>query len=89
MREGGRTGFTALVCAVWLFLSSFLSPLFGQIPSIATSPILVLVGVLIFASAVSDIEWEDYSESIPVLTTITIMPFTSNIACEWWVGFDV
>ncbi|PSC74630.1 adenine guanine permease AZG1 [Micractinium conductrix] len=80
MREGGRTGFAAVVCAVLFFLSSFLSPLFGQIPSIATSPILVLVGVLIFASAVSDINWEDYTEAIPVLVTITIMPFTSNIA---------
>lgn len=80
MREGGRTGFAAVVCAVLFFLSSFLSPLFGQIPTIATSPILVLVGVLIFASAVGDLNWEDYTEGIPALVTVTIMPFTSNIA---------
>ncbi|KAL4858275.1 Adenine/guanine permease AZG1 [Chlorella vulgaris] len=80
MREGGRTGFAALVCAILFFLASFLSPLFGQIPSIATSPILVLVGVLIFASSVPDINWDDYTDVIPVLVTTTIMPFTSNIA---------
>jgi hypothetical protein len=52
-------GFAAVVAAILFFLATFLSPLFGQIPQIATSPILVLVGVLIFASAVGDIDWED------------------------------
>lgn len=42
-------------------------------PQIATSPILVLVGVLIFASAVGDLNWEDYTEGIPALVTVTIM----------------
>lgn len=54
-------GFAAVVAAILFFLATFLSPLFGQIPAIATSPILVLVGVLIFASAVGDINWEDMS----------------------------
>lgn len=39
---------------------------------IATSPILVLVGVLIFASSVPDINWDDYTDVIPVLVTTTI-----------------
>lgn len=47
---------------------------------IATSPVLVLVGIIIFASAVIDINWEDYSEAVPVLVTTTIMPFTSNVS---------
>jgi xanthine/uracil/vitamin C permease (AzgA family) len=34
MREGGRTGFAALVCGILFFLASFLSPLFGQIPAV-------------------------------------------------------
>lgn len=34
MREGGRTGFAAVVTAILFFAASFLSPLFGQIPSV-------------------------------------------------------
>jgi xanthine/uracil/vitamin C permease (AzgA family) len=35
MKEGGRTGFAAVIAAILFFLSSFLSPLFGQIPSVS------------------------------------------------------
>lgn len=46
MREGGRTGFTAVVCAVFFLISIVLWPLFSSIPDIATSPILCLIGEL-------------------------------------------
>ena len=36
VREGGRTGFTAVVCSLFFFASCFMSPLFSQIPFIAT-----------------------------------------------------
>ncbi len=53
---------------------------------IATSPVLVLVGIIIFASAVIDINWEEYTEAIPVLVTTTIMPFTSNVRPTCWLA---
>ena len=43
--EGGRTGFTACVTGVFFLLTLFLSPLFLMIPSIATAPALVMVGI--------------------------------------------
>lgn len=52
VKEGGRTGLTACFCAVAFFFMTFLSPIFVAIPSIATGPILVLIGVLIFNESV-------------------------------------
>ena len=56
--EGGRTGLTALVVAVLFLLSLFLEPLFGSIPSAATAPALILVGVFMI-TPVTKIEWDD------------------------------
>lgn len=80
VREGGRTGLTAIVCALFFFASCFLSNLFGQIPSIATGPILMLIGLLIFISAIMDIDWSDLTEAMPAYATILGMPLTHNIA---------
>ncbi|KAK9830128.1 hypothetical protein WJX72_009909 [[Myrmecia] bisecta] len=87
VREGGRTGVTACVCAILFFLSVFLYPIFSNIPSIATGPILVLIGVLIFMSAVFEINWEDLTDAGPAFITIIIMPTTNNIAYGCIAGF--
>jgi xanthine/uracil/vitamin C permease (AzgA family) len=44
------------VCAAFFLASVFLAPLFSSIPFIATGPILVLIGLLIFMSAILDID---------------------------------
>lgn len=80
MREGGRTGFTAFVCACWFVLSIVLWPLFSSIPDIATSPVLCLIGAIIFMESITQIEWADITEAIPSFTTIVCMFSTNNIA---------
>jgi len=80
MREGGRTGFTAVVCAVFFLISIVLWPLFSSIPAIATGPILCLIGALIFMESIWDIKWLDITDALPAFTTIVSMPFTHNIA---------
>eukprot|EP00898_Chlorokybus_atmophyticus_P000922 jgi/Chlat1/1830/Chrsp14S02224 len=81
VRDGGRTGITALVCALLFFLCVFFSPIFaGPIPDIATGPILMLIGVVIFLESVIEINWMDLTEAIPAFLTIITMPFTNNIA---------
>ncbi|GAX80933.1 hypothetical protein CEUSTIGMA_g8368.t1 [Chlamydomonas eustigma] len=80
VREGGRTGLTSIVCSLFFFASVFLAPLFSQIPTIATGPILCLIGVIIFMSSVWEIKWHDLSETIPAFTAILGMPLTNNIA---------
>ena len=80
VREGGRTGLTAVVCAVLFFLSVFFWPIFSSIPNIATGPVLVLIGVLIFMSAVNEIPWQNLPEAGPAFITLIVMPTTNNIA---------
>ena len=77
--EGGRTGLTALVVGVFFLLSLFLSPLFLMIPSAATAPALVLVG-LFMISPIQKVNLDDYSEALPVFLTIIIMPLAYSIS---------
>ena len=77
--EGGRTGLTALVVAILFGLSLFLSQVFGLVPSAATAPVLVLVG-LFMMSPIQEINLEDFSEAIPAFITIIMMPFAYSIA---------
>ena len=77
--EGGRTGLTALVVAALFLVALFLSPLFLMVPSAATSPALILVG-LFMMSPIKEIDLNDYSESIPAFLTLLFMPMTYSIA---------
>lgn len=76
---GGRTGLTALSTAVMFMLSLFLSPLFLMIPSAATAPSLILVG-LFMLSPIKEIDLEDFSEAIPAFFTIIMMPLSYSIS---------
>lgn len=77
--EGGRTGLTALTVAIMFALALFLAPVFTMIPTAATAPALVLVG-LFMLSPVKNIDLDDYSEAIPAFLTIIIMPLSYSIA---------
>jgi AGZA family xanthine/uracil permease-like MFS transporter len=77
--EGGRTGLTALTTAAMFFLALFLAPLFLMVPAAATAPALILVGSFMM-SPILKINFDDYTESIPVFLTIIMMPLAYSIA---------
>jgi AGZA family xanthine/uracil permease-like MFS transporter len=77
--EGGRTGLTALATAGMFLLALFLSPLFLMVPAAATAPALILVGSFMM-SPILKINFDDYTESIPVFLTIIMMPLAYSIA---------
>ncbi len=77
--EGGRTGLTALTTGIFFLFSLLIAPLAGIIPSAATAPALIIVGVLM-ASSVLDINFNDFTEGFPAFMTFVIMPFTYSIA---------
>ena len=85
---GGRTGLTAFVIACCFALSLFFSPLFLSIPSAATGPALVIVGVLMFYN-VTEIEWEESSETIPAFVTMIMMPLSYSISDGIMLGIIV
>ena len=76
---GGRTGLTSVTTAVCFVIAIFLSPFLGFIPSEATSPVLVLVGVMMMGG-VRDVDWNDMEIAIPAFLTIAMMPFAYSIS---------
>ncbi|GLB61338.1 NCS2 family permease [Cytobacillus sp. NCCP-133] len=84
--EGGRTGLTALTVGALFFLSLIFAPLIYFIPSVATAPILILVGALML-SEIKHIGFDDFTDVIPVFLTIVLMPLTFSIAQGLAFGF--
>ena len=77
--EGGRTGLTSVVAAIFFGLSLFLSPIFLAIPSFATAPALIIVGFLMISSILK-IDFNDFTEAIPSYIAIIAMPFMYSIS---------
>lgn len=79
VNEGGRSGLTAFTTGVFFLLALFLSPLFLAIPAAATTPVLVLVGLMMMSS-VLNVNFSDYSEAIPAFVCILFMPLCYSIS---------
>ena len=77
--EGGRTGLTSFTVGLLFLVSLFFSPVFLMIPSAATTSALFLVGVMMLRSIVH-IDVIDFTEAMPSLVTILMMPFTASIS---------
>ncbi len=77
--DGGRTGLTSVSTAFFFLAALIFSPVFLMIPSAATAPALILVG-LFMLSPIKEIDLEDFTEAIPAFLTIIAMPLTYSIA---------
>jgi AGZA family xanthine/uracil permease-like MFS transporter len=77
--QGGRSGLTALAVAVCFAVALFFSPLFLSIPSAATAPALIIVGLLMI-EPITKIPFDDFSESIPAFVCMVMMPLTYSIS---------
>lgn len=84
--EGGRTGLTSVVTAIMFVLCLVLSPIVGIIPSCATAPALIIVGMLMMA-AVSDIDWHNFEDAAVAFITVAMMPFAYSITTGISFGF--
>ncbi|MBQ5606947.1 MAG: NCS2 family permease [Prevotella sp.] len=79
VNEGGRSGLTAFCTGVCFLLAMFFAPLFLAIPSAATAPVLVLVGVMMMASVLK-IDFNHYAEAVPAFVCIIFMPLAYSIS---------
>lgn len=77
--EGGKTGLTSVTTGILFLLSLFFAPIFTSIPTQATSPVLIIVGVMM-ASSLKEIDFGDFTNAIPAFLTFTMMPLTYSIA---------
>lgn len=83
---GGRTGLTALTVAVLFAISSFFSPLVSIVPTQATAPILIIVGVMMLSN-LKNVKWDDLGEAVPAFFTSIFMGFSYSITYGIAAGF--
>ena len=78
--QGGRTGLTAVTTGVLFILALVLSPIFTAIPSFATTPALLFVGLMMMSSVKKMTFDGDIADVISGFIAIIMMPFTYSIA---------
>lgn len=83
--EGGRTGLTSVVTGLLFIAALVVSPLAVIVPSAATAPALIVVGVLMMAG-VKDIDFSNITDAIPAFLTMVMMPLTYSIATGIGIG---
>ncbi len=79
VNAGGRSGLTAAVAGLCFLSALFFAPFFLAVPTAATTPILLIVGVMMI-SEIRKIEFDDYSETIPAFICMLCMPLTYSIS---------
>lgn len=79
VEEGGRTGLTGVFTAICFFLTLLFTPIAGMIPAAATSPALIIIGLLML-SGMKDIDFSDFTEAFPAFATIIFTAYTSSIS---------
>ncbi|KAJ7956108.1 Adenine/guanine permease [Quillaja saponaria] len=79
MKEGGRTGLTAVIVGLYFLLSLFFTPLLSSVPPWAIGPSLVIVGVMMM-KVIKDINWGNMKDAVPAFVTMLLMPLTFSIA---------
>lgn len=78
--EGGKTGLTSFTTACLFLLSLLFAPVFLAIPSFATSPALIYVGMMMIMSVTKMSFDKDPADAIGGFLAIAIMPLTYSIA---------
>ena len=83
---GGRTGLTSVVTAGLFLLSIVAAPFIGLVPSAATAPALIIVGILM-ASSFTDINWGEFDTAVPAFFTVIMTVLSYSISNGLAFGF--
>lgn len=83
---GGRTGLTSVVVAICFAISAFLATFVSAIPSAATAPALIAVGIMMM-SAFAEIKWTDFEEAVPAFFAGVFMALSYSISYGIAAGF--
>ena len=86
IEDGGRTGLTSFTTGILFLVAILLAPVAGIVPSAATAPALIIVGVFMMKSVLK-VDWFNMEDAIPGFLTIAMMPFAYSIADG--IGFGI
>lgn len=76
--EGGRTGLTGMASSLLFAVALFFAPLFTSIPSAATAPALIMVGLFMLEN-IKNVNFENYDDAVPAFLTMIMMPLAYSI----------
>lgn len=79
VEAGGKTGLTVVFTSICFALALFFAPLALIIPSAATAPVLVFIGVNML-SGMKNVDYSDITEYFPAFLCVTFTIFANNIA---------
>jgi AGZA family xanthine/uracil permease-like MFS transporter len=79
VEAGARTGLSTLATAACFVLALVVTPLILAVPTAATAPALVIVGVLMLQS-VAEIDMRDFTAALPAALTLVAIPLLFSIA---------
>ncbi len=82
---GARTGLASLVTSLCFLACLVLTPLAGIVPSCATAPALVFVGVLMLKNF-SNVDMNNMRSAVPAFLTLIMMPLTYSISNGIGIG---
>lgn len=78
IEAGGRTGLSAVATAIFFLPCLFIAPLVGMVPAVATAPVLIAVGLLMFKN-IFDLDMKEIEDWAPAVLTIILIPLTFSI----------
>lgn len=79
VKDGGRTGMTALFTSFLFALTLLFTPIALMVPGVATAPVLTIIGFQMLSSMKS-VNYNDKTESLPAFIAVAMTIFTFNIA---------
>ena len=83
--SGGRTGLSSVVTSMLFLLCLFIAPLAQYVPSCATAPALIYVGLLMCKN-ILDIDFKDYRSGATGFITFLMMIVTYSISNGIMIG---
>ena len=86
VEAGGRTGLTSVFVGLFFLIAIFFSPLAAIVPAYATAGALIYVAILML-SGMEKLDWTNFTELLPALIIIIMIPLTFSIANGIALGF--
>ncbi|MGI6378148.1 MAG: NCS2 family permease [Bacilli bacterium] len=83
--SGARTGLASVVTSILFLLCLFVAPVAQYVPTAATAPALIYVGILMIKN-ITNVDFTDITNAATAFMTLAIMPLTYSISNGIMVG---
>jgi AGZA family xanthine/uracil permease-like MFS transporter len=83
---GGKSGLTSIFIGGLFILAIFFAPILSIVPSYATAPALIFVGIYMMRD-LSKIDFQKFDEALPAFLTFVLIPLTYSINTGIMFGF--